>query len=182
MRYLLPIVLILSACTSASATQDEPPAAPTTAMTGAALSDIVRTLDSEAQVEGNGAIFTLQERDMMLVFDEAAGRMRVVTPILPSALLDEDILIRMAQANYDAALDARYAIANDQVWAVFIHPLPSLTEDDFLSGLAQTYTAAETFGTTYSSGAVVFGGGDTSGIFEDLEKQIEDAKQSRERI
>lgn len=81
----------------------------------------------------------------------------------------------MLQANFDAILDARYAIANDLVWAVFIHPLSSLTEDDFISGIAQTVTAAETFGTTYSSGALVFGGGDSNARHENLLKQLEDA-------
>ena len=89
---------------------------------------------------------------------------------------------RMLQANYDAVLDARYAIANDIVWSTFIHPLTSLTEDDFISALAQTVTAAETFGTSYTSGAVVFGGGDSSGIHEDLLEELQEANKARSDI
>ena len=114
MRALLPFLVLLTACTGPAQVGGEAaPAAQTAAMTGAALTAIVRRIDADAQVEGNGAIFRIDEREMMLVFDEAAGRMRVITPIIPAGLLDEGVLIRMSQANYDAALDARYAVAND---------------------------------------------------------------------
>ena len=88
----------------------------------------------------------------------------------------------MMQANYDAVLDVRYAMANDIIWAVFIHPLSSLTQKEFLSGVAQAVTAAETFGTSYTSGAFVFGGGDSSSIHEDLLKELEKATISGKEI
>jgi hypothetical protein len=151
-------------------------------MTGKALVAIVRSFDDEVRAEGNGAVFTLQGRQIVLVFDETAGRMRLITPILPAELLTEDILMRMSQANYDSALDARYAVANGQVLATFLRPLPTLTREDFLSGVAQVYTAAESFGTTYSSGATMFGGGDSGEIFDDLLKKLESDKEARQRI
>ena len=46
---------------------------------------------------------------------------------------------------------------------VFIHPLGSLSERDFFSGLAQVITLAKTFGTTCSSGALSYGDGDSRG-------------------
>ena len=58
---------------------------------------------------------------------------------------------------------------------MFIHPLGSLTQEDFLSGVAQVVTAAETFGASYTSGAVVFGGGDSNEIHKDLLDQLEKA-------
>ena len=68
------------------------------------------------------------------------------------------------------------------MWSVFVHPLESLTDRDFLSGVAQTAIAAQTFGTTFSSGAFVFGGGDTQGLHDDLLKQLEeDAARADER-
>ncbi|MEM6732672.1 MAG: hypothetical protein AAF658_14025, partial [Myxococcota bacterium] len=63
--------------------------------------------------------------------------------------------------NFDSALDARYAIANDQIWSVFVHPLSSLTPRDLVSGIAQTANCVATFGSSFSSGALVFGGGDS---------------------
>ena len=88
----------------------------------------------------------------------------------------------MMQANYDAVLDARYALANDIVWSVFIHPLSSLTQKDFLSAVAQTVTAVETFGTSYTSGAVIFGGGDTNTIHKDLLKSLQKATNPNQDI
>ena len=160
--------------TTPDATAPETAPSDAGAMTGEHLLELVRRVDADADVQPNGAVFSVAERDMALVFDGSADRMRLLTPVAPAGVLDEAILLRMAQANYDAVLDARYAVANGQVMAVFIHPLGSLAERDFVSGLAQTWTAAETFGTTYTSGAVVFGGGDSSGLLEELLRELED--------
>ncbi|MEO0975570.1 MAG: hypothetical protein AAFX85_20965, partial [Pseudomonadota bacterium] len=75
-----------------------------------------------------------------------------------------ELLRRLMQANFDTALDARYAIARNTVWATFIHPLSPLSEEELLSALAQTISIARSYGSTYSSGVWAFGGGDaTSG-------------------
>ncbi|MEO0425337.1 MAG: hypothetical protein AAF184_23575, partial [Pseudomonadota bacterium] len=71
-------------------------------------------------------------------------------------------LRRLLQANFDTALDARYAIARDTLWATFIHPLSPLTEDQLLSAISQTLSIALTYGSTFSSGVWAFGGGDTN--------------------
>ncbi len=109
----------------------------------------------------------------MIVFDNDADRMRIITPILQASAVPTDVHERMLQANFDAVLDSRYAIANDVVWSTFIHRLSTLNEDDLLSGIAQTYAAAETFGTTYTSGVIVFGGGDSNSLHEDLLEELE---------
>jgi len=151
-------------------------------MNGEKLTELVQTLDKEAVVNENSVIFKITERELMMVYDSGANRMRIISPIIPVAALPEGMMERMLQANYDAVLDARYAVANDLVWSVFIHPLSSLTEDDFISALAQTVTAAETFGSSFTSGAVVFGGGDSSGIHEDLLEEIKKAQKARSDI
>lgn len=151
----------------------EPPAAapdpmpgagapPAEAMTGERLVALVARIDPEYQRQGNGVQFTLRERPLLLVFDENAGRMRVFTPVAQAGILDAALMQRMLQANFDSALDARYAIANEIVWSVFLHPLPTLTEELFANGIAQVVVAAETFGTTFTSGALVYGGGDSN--------------------
>jgi len=144
-------------------------------MTPEKLAGLIAKFDETAKAEANSVAFKLRDRDIILVYDVKADRMRVVTPVAQAALADEDILIRMLQANYDAVLDSRYAIANNAIWAVFVHPLSSLAEEDFLSGIAQVVTAAETFGSSYTSGAFVFGGGDSNTIHEDLLKELEKA-------
>ena len=110
----------------------------------------------------NGALFTVEDVQLQLVFDLNADRMRLLTPIAPADDIPAADLVRMMQANFDSALDARYGIAQGALWATFIHPLASLTMDDFASGIGQTVNLVRTYGTTYSSGALVFGGGDSA--------------------
>ena len=86
------------------------------------------------------------------------------------------------QANFDTALDARYAIANGLVWGTFIHPLDSLTTRDFASGILQTKSLADTFGTTFSSGALSYGGGDSGAIIEDQLKELLDELEKRKTV
>ncbi len=165
--------LMLASCASESRVQ--------TNMTGSALSALIQKFDDGAEVADNSVRFTVQDREIFLVFDSEADRMRLITPIAQASSVDHEIYLRMLQANYDAVLDARYAVANDIIWAVYIHPLSSLTEDDFLSAVAQTVTSAETFGGSYTSGAIVFGGGDSNTIHEELLKALEEATQGPER-
>ncbi len=151
-------------------------------MTGDRLAALVQRIDPEARAVGNGFAFSVNGQPLNLVFDETANRMRVLTPIVGIDGIPPELLMRTLQANFDAVLDARYAIGNGQLWSVFVHPLESLTDRDFLSGVAQTAIAAQTFGTTFSSGAFVFGGGDTQGLHDDLLKQLEeDAARADER-
>lgn len=151
-------------------------------MTPGKLITLIQKFDKDAKVGGNGVEFKVNERELFMVYDKNADRMRIISPVAQNGIASEEILIRMMQANYDAVLDARYAMANDIIWAVFLHPLSSLTQEDFLSGVAQTVTAADTFGTTYTSGAMVFGGGDSNSIHEDLLKELEKATNAGKEI
>ncbi len=143
-------------------------------MTLATLFDLIRKIDPEARIEGNAAQFTVQDRGMILVGDENAGRMRIMSPIARTDALDESILQRMLQANFDAVLDARYAIANGIVWSVFIHPLPPMDDAQLANAVSQVFVAAATFGTAYTSGALVYGAGDSN---EEHRKVLEELKQ-----
>ena len=77
----------------------------------------------------------------------------------------------MMQANFDSALDARYAVAKGVLWSAYLHPLSTLKADDFVSGLAQVVNLAATYGSTYSSGALTFGGGDSSELINKLRER-----------
>ena len=96
--------------------------------------------------------------------------MRLFSQIVPSDSLSSRALRRVMQANFDTALDARYAIARGVLWSTYMHRMTSLTQDDFVSGLAQTVTLVKTYGTTFSSGAMSFGGGDSN---EEIQKLLE---------
>ena len=93
-----------------------------------------------------------------VVTDETHNRMRIMTPVIESNELAGDDLIQLLNANFDRALDARYCINGDHLWSAFIHPLEELTDGLFLSGLNQVVTLADNYGTSFSSGALVFGG------------------------
>ena len=76
------------------------------------------------------------------------------------------------QANFDSALDSRYALANGRLWSIFIHPFAALGNDRLISGIAQTVNVAKTYGTLYSGGALQLGGGDSNDLQRDLIERL----------
>ena len=177
---LMSLVVIMAACGNTLADDEivgKDEAAATTTVTAIMSADrlagVIKSLDKDAEESANRVVFKVRERELMAVYDKEADRMRIVTPIIQAAAVPEEIHARMLQANFDAVLDSRYAIANEIVWSVFIHRLSTLTEDDLKSGIAQAYSAAETFGSTYTSGVIVFGGGDSNSLHEELLEEFE---------
>ncbi len=132
------------------------------------LEAIIRRID--ANVEGASGFwrFTVAERQLLVITDERANRMRIISGIAEVNDIDPERMIRMMQANFDSALDARYAIAKGVLWSAFLHPLSTLNERDFVSGIGQVVNLSATFGSTYSSGALTFGGGDSDGLIQEL--------------
>ena len=106
-----------------------------------------------------------QKLPMMVVTDETNDRMRIIAPIADVDELDKDVLLDCLAANFHSALDVKYAISNNIMWCVYIHPLSPLTEIELQSAIEQVYYGVSTFGTTYSSISLLFGGGN-----EDNEK------------
>lgn len=130
-------------------------------MTLSRMAEIVFALDDAAQSRGNAFEMVIGDVTVLIITDPEADRMRAMVPIRPAAGLTPEELSRMMQANFDSALDARYAVANDMVWAVFIHPLSPMTSEQFISGLGQTVNVAKTYGSLYTGGEMQFGGGDS---------------------
>lgn len=131
-------------------------------MDNARLSELILRLDKDAKGRPGFWQIRIDEFEIFVITDEKAGRMRAMVPILPSEEVKAEEMERMMQANFDSALDARYSIANDTLWAAFIHPLANLSDELFFSGVAQSVSLAATYGTTYSSGALIFNGGDSA--------------------
>jgi len=129
-------------------------------MSGERLKSIIRKLDDLATFNGNSANFSMNALNLIMVYDEAANRMRIMAPIAKQEGIPEALFMRMLQANYNTVLDVRYAVADGHIWALFLHPLSTLTEGDFISAAAQTAAAADNFGHSYSSGRMMFRGGD----------------------
>ncbi|SHI33071.1 hypothetical protein [Aquimarina spongiae] len=100
-----------------------------------------------------------KETPMLCVTDQTNNRMRIISPITESSNLDKDLLLDSMTANFHSALDVKYAISNGILWSVYIHPLKELTPEQIESAISQVYYAATTFGTTFTSTELIFGGG-----------------------
>lgn len=131
------------------------------AMTPARLARILTALDPEIEAAPPGYRLTLGDVPVVVITDPVADRMRAMIPIRSADGMTPDEVLRVMQANFDTALDARYAIAQGRLWAVFIHPLAALERDELISGLGQTVNLATTYGTLFTGGAMTFGGGDS---------------------
>jgi len=141
-------------------------------VTMSCLADILQRFDAELRGGDGRWQFSLAQRPVLVITDQDNGRIRVMTPVAQADGLNKDQLYRLMQANFGTALDSRYSIADDTVWSVYIHPLSPLSADQLVSAIAQTVTLADTYGSTFSSGALSYGGGDySSELFEELRQQ-----------
>jgi hypothetical protein len=169
---LLLLPLPLAAQTTPPEAEAEPP------MTLERLDAIVRAIDPEVQTNGTMWQFTVNEVIVLVVTDEDADRMRAITPVRKAEDVTPEELTRLMQANFDSALDARYAIANDLLWSAFIHPLKPLGKNQLISGIGQVVNLAQSYGTLYSGGALQYGGGDSGALqralIDDLLKRGEE--------
>lgn len=143
------------------------------AMSNQRIGDLLERLDVDVQGQDGLWRFFVNEVEVTIITDENADRMRIIAPVSKTEDLESGEYERILQANFDSALDARYAIAKSVLWSAFIHPLSPLTDRQFIEGLGQVVNLVTTFGTTYHSGSAVFGGGDSRIIEEqELIKQL----------
>ena len=164
--------ILLSLPVAAQAQEGEP------RMTVTRLTEILMALDPD--LKGGPEIWEarIAETTLLVVADADNDRMRVMVPIGDAASLTPEELTRMMQANFDTALDGRYAIAQGLLWAAFIHPLGALEKDELISGIGQVINLADSFGTLYSGGLLSYGGGDSGALqralIDDLLKRGEE--------
>lgn len=172
----LPVILLV--CNPALAQDqvepgpDEYEQLPKDPMTAERLAELILRVDEDATLIGASWQFKVADIDTIVVFDIAADRMRIIIPITRADELEQDELLRVMQANFDSALDARYAIGQGLLWGTFIHPLGALTDKEFLVGLGQTVNVVVSYGESYSSGMFIFSGGDSAEI--EQQKLIEE--------
>ncbi len=141
-------------------------------MTLPRMAEIVLALDPDARIAGAGFEFVIDDIPVLIVTDVGANRMRAMVPIRSSDGMTAEEMQRVMQANFDSALDARYAVAQGRLWGVFLHPFKELERDQLISGLAQTVNVAKTYGTLYSSGAGQFGAGDSGNLQRELIEEL----------
>jgi hypothetical protein len=120
---------------------------------------IAKILDSYlTDLEGQSGFWRgMREEIPVYVFsDDSHDRVRLMAPVGELKDLDSKTLQVLLQANYDRALDAKYAMRGLEIWSVSVHPLATLAPDDFASFMDQVVRLVKNTGTTYASSDLVF--------------------------
>lgn len=120
---------------------------------------------------------TYNNQELYIITDESHNRMRIMTPIAEINIEEEtgekksslskkelaenqkaklELMNILLEANYDRALDAKYAIQKGILFAVFTHPLFELEDIQFLDAMKQVTRLVETYGTTFMSSDLTF--------------------------
>jgi hypothetical protein len=89
-------------------------------MTLERMGQIIKVLDEDANTTPNGFEFIISDVPVLIVADLRANRMRAMVPISSLESITPAELERLMQANFDSALDSRYAIAMGRLRGV--HP------------------------------------------------------------
>lgn len=97
----------------------------------------------------------------VVLADESHDRMRLMTPVAPAQDLSKEALELLMEANFDRALDAKYAIWRGEVWSVFMHPLGALSKGELEGALKQVLALRRNYGTSFASTSLTFGGDDS---------------------
>jgi len=114
-------------------------------MTNLRLSELINELSGEVKGQLGYWQVKIQGRDVLVITADEKG-------------LDFEELHRLLSANFDRALDAKYAISNGTLWSAFTHPLAELTDEQFIGCVGQVITLADNYGTSYSSSGLFYGG------------------------
>lgn len=110
-------------------------------------------------IEGpTGAIRTqIDGLNVWLITDPDNDRMQILAPIAVIEGIDRRIMNVLLEANFHNTLDARYAVSEGAIYAVYLHQISSLTPEQIESALRQIVSLAKTFGTSFSAGPPRFG-------------------------
>ena len=127
-------------------------------MTGERLKELITKVSDTLQNSGNAFQFMYREKLLICIYDENANRMRIMSPIIERRKVDDEQILNALVANFHSALDVKYALSDEIIWSVYTHPLRELTAYQVTDAIQQVYSAATTFGTTYSSTNLVFPG------------------------
>jgi len=125
-------------------------------MTQAELERIIWQEAEQPQGEGGIVQFIYNDVNMALISDENFDRMRIIAPVINVEDMTQGQINSILSANFQTALDARYAANEGVLYSAYIHPLFSLNRDEVSSALGQVAALVKNFGTTYSSDASLY--------------------------
>ncbi|AXT20168.1 hypothetical protein D7030_03370 [Flavobacteriaceae bacterium AU392] len=135
------------------------------------LGEIIASVSDSIQGNIGRWQFVIKNTPFICVTDETNNRMRIISPIAESSSLDDEMKTNALVANFHSALDVKYAISDGILWSAYIHPLKELTEMQVKDAISQVFFANRTFGTTYSSTDLIFGGNQNGEAIEEKEKK-----------
>jgi hypothetical protein len=145
---------------AAGVSAEEAPQTPPPRMTGSMLEELIREAATDFRIENTVMEFKYRDVAMACIFDRAQNRMRIVAPITAVSEVSPKEIGIILEANFHTALDGRYATSNGVLYAAYIHPLSMLQPKEVHSALRQVASLVSTFGTSYTSGELIFGGSD----------------------
>ena len=122
--------------------------------------DLKLILAQEATIEKEEASmvqYSVDQLPIYLIVDEQANRMRLMAPVVEEKELAEQDLKILMEANFDRALDAKYAVSNGVLWSVYAHPLKELYKEQVIDAFNQVRNLVYNYGTSYTSTIMVFG-------------------------
>ncbi len=119
---------------------------------------IVKNMANDAEGESGFVQFSYQNTQMVLISDTTHDRMRIIAAITDTDSLSQEQVDAILESNFHTALDARYASSDGILYAAYIHPLSYLHQAQIESAVIQVANLAQSFGSSYSSGQLSFGG------------------------
>lgn len=111
---------------------------------------------------------------VLVLTDEKNNRMRIFSPVVEKTKLEEEQLEEMLEANFHSALDSKYSLYNGYVVSVFTHPLKELGKDQLIDAMRQVVVLSRTFGDSYSSTGLIFGGG--------IDKEVKEKEKTKKKL
>lgn len=120
---------------------------------------LIKYISSKAKVmkqNESSLVFFHKDVPMFSVWDMRYDRMRIFSYIKKTSELKSNEQENMLNANFHKSLDARYAISDGKVYAIYLHPLSSLDDAQLSSAMDQVANLAISFGQSYSSGKLVY--------------------------
>lgn len=122
------------------------------------METIIRAVSDKFAGGGSMMEFQFDGINMACISDTRHNRMRIISPVAKEADLNEQQFKILMESNFHLALDGRYALSNGVLYAAFIHPLSSLHQEELEAALHQVSQLVKTYGASYSSGELSFGG------------------------
>lgn len=92
--------------------------------------NLFTTMAKEGEIleqEVNSWQLRFHSATLMTVVDEKNNRMRIICPIIEEKKMKKEELEKCLSANFHSVLDAKYALYNGYLWAIFVHPLKELS-------------------------------------------------------